>query len=1418
MDDVVKGLEVADRGKLIMACGTGKTFTALRIAEELAGVGKTVLFLAPSISLVSQSLTEWTKEATVPLRCFAVCSDTKVGKKREDEDMGVYDLAYPSTTDPYRLAHAVNRRGSADVMTVIFSTYQSIAVLHDARQDYDIASFDLIICDEAHRTTGVTLKGEDASQFTRVHDDSYIHASKRLYMTATPRLYTDSAKTKAQENDIILCSMDDEKLYGKELHRLGFGEAVERDLLSDYKVMVLAVDENTVSKAFQSQILDASNELGLDDAVKIIGCWNGLAKREPVAVVGGSGFGTDYEPMKRAVAFSRSIKDSKRITKLFSEILNYYPDGNEKTSDILRCDAEHVDGTFNVLVRNEKLSWLKENTGSDGQRVCRILSNAKCLSEGVDVPALDAVLFLNPRDSMVDVVQSVGRVMRKADGKKYGYIILPVGIPAGVEPEQALQDNKRYKVVWDVLQALRAHDDRFEAHINKLDLNKDSSDRIQVIGVGGGGDPEDLLSPTQLIMDLPVIEEWRNAIYAKVVQKCGSRKYWESWASDVANIAERQRTRITSLLATADSDHRQLFEDFLEGLRENINPSISEDSAVEMLSQHLITKPVFDALFENYSFRKHNPVSASLDAVIELLQDQELESDTQSLEKFYESVRARAKDIDNAEGKQRIVTELYDKFFKTAFPKTSDALGIVYTPIEVVDFIIHSANSALKAEFGASLSDQGVHVLDPFTGTGTFIVRLLQSGLIRPEDLENKYASELHANEIVLLAYYIAAINIEETYHGLTGGSYQPFEGIVLTDTFQMGESEGKWEGFLPENSERVKRQKATDIRVILGNPPYSVGQRDANDNNQNLKYGRLDSSIRRTYAELSTAVNKNSLYDSYIRAFRWASDRIKDKGIICFVSNGSFVDSNAMDGLRKTWTDEFSAICVFNLRGNQRTSGETSRKEGGKIFGSSSRTPIAITLLVKNPERSGPCKVFYRDIGDYLTREQKLGILKESGNIESVPWQEITPNESGDWINKRNDEFASFVPLNDAPNAIFAMRSNGVQTNRDDWVYNFSRTQLEANISRLIEFYNSQVETHWPTIYAAATSAEKKAQDLIDADPKKIKWTGGLIADLCRNRKGAFHKDQIGLSVYRSFVKTWLYYDQQFNHRYKEKFFPTVHHKNLAISVTGTGSTKDFSCLIVDTLPDLETISKGQCFPLYYYEKTQAQGGADKDLFDGIAESEMDVSGYVRKEAITDIALTDFCSQYQDTAINKEDILYYCYGVLHSPDYRTRFASDLKKLLPRLPLVEDFWEFSKAGRELAYWHLNYENIDPYPIDDPSVSDGSLNIRVERMRFGKGRDGKPDKSVIIYNSAITLSGIPIEAYDYQVNGKSAIEWIMERYQVTTNKDSGIVNDPNDYSEDSRYIIELLKRIVRVSLETNQIVKQLPGLLILSRAS
>jgi predicted helicase len=1452
VEKVMAGFKTADRGKLIMACGTGKTFTGLKIAEEFVKnspnhspnntspkTPATVLFLVPSIALLSQTLREWTAETSVKMQSIAVCSDAKASKRQADtEDMSIRDLAYPATTNAQEIADR-SRLFSTQIegellcdLVVVFSTYQSLQAIADA-QGKGLPEFDLILCDEAHRTTGATVQGQDESYFVRIHDQTFIRGKKRLYMTATPRLYGDNAKAKAQENDILICSMDDEELYGKELHRLGFGEAVNAGLLTDYRVMVLAVDEKYVSATFQRQLADTDNQLNLEDAVKITGCWNGLSKRMAIDANGEAIDASDRQPMRRAVAFSQSIKDSKRIIEMFSQLVKEYKQTHPQ-EEILECELDHVDGKQNVLERHAKLDWLKAETSGN---VCRILSNVRCLSEGVDVPALDAVMFLSPRGSVVDVVQSVGRVMRLAPGKKYGYIILPVGIPAGIAPEEALKDNEKYKVIWQVLQALRAHDDRFNATVNKLELTQERSPQLNVIGVTGNtsldgdGTTETIStsesSATQLSLHFPELEEWRNAIYAKIVQKCGDRRYWEQWAADVAKIADSHIWRIKALLESANSVHRQAFTTFLAGLHENINPNVTEDDAIEMLAQHLITKPVFDALFEGYSFTEQNPVSIAMQTMLNLLEGESLEKDTAKLTKFYESVRQRASGINKAEGKQKIIVELYDKFFRNAFPRMSDRLGIVYTPIEVVDFIINSADRALRQEFGVGLTSPGVHVLDPFTGTGTFMVRLLQSGLIKREDLERKFKRELHANEIVLLAYYIAAINIEETYHGLTfpqplapspnltegePREYQPFEGIVLTDTFQMFEGSGTlMETMFPENNQRVQEQKQQDIRVIIGNPPYSAGQGSENDGNKNLKYPQLDSRIAETYAKYSSATLKNSLYDSYIRAIRWASDRIQDKGIICFVSNGSFIDNNAMDGLRKCLVDEFSRVYCFNLRGNQRTSGETSRQEGGKIFGSGSRASIAITLFIKNPEHTGNCQLFYHDIGDYLSREEKLEIIRTFGGIGRIDWQVISPNQNHDWINQRDPAFDAFLSLGDKKDpttkTIFDVYSAGVKTNRDAWCYNFSRDAVAANMGRMIDFYNEQVDA-----YQALPGEKPSVDKFIDTDPKKISWSGELKEDLGKLRHHSFIPEQVIKGIYRPFCKQFYYFNKDLNNRLYQmpKIFPIAKRlhrsiaplENLVICTTAVGAQKDFSALIANVVPNLHFQHTGNCFPLYTYTKQSDLG----TLFATTNQPE-----YIRNENIPDAILTDFQTTYNDPKITKEDIFYYVYGILHSPEYKTRFAADLKKMLPRIPYAADFWAFCTAGRNLAHWHLHYETIEPYPLEEykENLFVEAQDYRVQKMSFGRNKG--VDKTTIIYNSKVKLAGIPLEAYEYKVCDRSAIEWIMERYQVTKDKASGIVNDPNNWSDDPHYIVDLVKRIVRVSLETVQIVNSLPSL-------
>lgn len=1463
-DKVLAGLQDADRGKLIMACGTGKTFTSLKIAETVAGKGKRVLFLVPSLALLSQSLTEWTQESDTPLHSFAVCSDSDVGKKRKKDDDTVqtftHELRYPATTEPKRLAAELAKRHDTQHMSVVFSTYHSIEVISHAQHKHGLAAFDLIVCDEAHRTTGATFDSEDESNFVKVHDTAFIRSSKRLYMTATPRIYGELAKASAEKDNVALCSMDDEALYGKELHVITFSEAVKRGLLVDYKVIVLAVEEAHVSRRLQGLLKDENNSLKVDDAAKIVGCWKALSKQGLAENLVG-----DSDAMRRAVAFCQVIEvqkgakthkvSSKNIAGMFQAVVEaYQASAGDEDMARLACEAEHVDGGMNASEKEAKLAWLKAEPAAE---TCRILSNVRCLSEGVDVPALDAVLFLTPRNSQVDVVQSVGRVMRNAPGKRRGYVVLPVVIPVGVEPHEALNDNQTYKVVWQVLQALRSHDDRFDAMVNKLDLIGKDVRKMEVIAVtdkiekkqrktegpknkdaGKGGftigEPTPKRYGKEDQTSLPFeIGEIEKAIYAKLVQKVGNRAHWEDWANDIAKIARTHIGRITAVIQDpANTRERAAFDRFAGELRADLNDSTTDADIVEMLAQHLITKPVFDALFEGYSFASKNPMSRAMQGVLDVLQEHRLDKEADTLQSFYDSVKLRAEGIDNAAGKQKIVVELYDKFFRNAFPRMTERLGIVYTPVEVVDFIIHSVAHILQTEFGQTLGSKGVHIIDPFTGTGTFITRLLQSGLITPAELPHKYKHEIHANEIVLLAYYIAAINIEAVYHGIVGGEYEPFEGICLTDTFQMYEKDDMVSALTVDNSARRKRQKKLDIRVIMANPPYSAGQTSANDNNPNVTYPHLDRRIADTYAEQSAMTSVKNLYDSYIRAIRWASDRIGESGVIGFVTNAGFLEANTTDGLRKCLAREFSSIWVFHLRGNQRTAGELSRKEGGKIFGSGSRAPIAISILVKNPTASQHGQIHFHDIGDYLSREDKLARVREIGSVANIPmaggWTSIEPDAHGDWLRQREADFDQFIVMGDkkggAPK-LFENFSKGVLTARDAWCYNAARSSVQENMARTIDFYNAEVRRVSELNRQAkeAGRAPLAVAQLINTDSTKGSWDVAQKSGVERGRFALFDAENIRQSLYRPFSKNWVYFDKFFNSRRYQlpQLFPEPTSQNIVITIKGNWRGEGQIALVVDSTPCDQPDGGVQCFPLYLYDDAD---DAD-DAADSVAQSALFEAGSTpacgrrRRDALTDEGLAHFNAAYPGQTISKEDVFYYVYGLLHSPDYLERYADNLGKELPRIPCVKtaaDFRAFSQAGRDLAELHLNYETVAKYPanIDDGGKKLTDIDYRVERMRYG--RQGKDkDLSTVHYNRRITVSGIPLQAYDYVVNGKPAIDWVIERQCVKTDKASGIVNDANDWATETmknpRYPLELLLRVVTVSLETMKIVRALPAL-------
>lgn len=1459
---VREGLASADRGKLIMACGTGKTFTSLAIAEELTGEGGRVLFLVPSIALLSQTLREWSADSSIPVRSFAVCSDSTVG--RQAEDASTIDLAIPATTNPERLANVLSKRvapiDGKTPMTVVFSTYQSLAVVAEAQQ-LGAPEFDLVICDEAHRTTGAKLAGEEDSAFVRVHDAAYLAARKRLYMTATPRIYGTETKKKAEDKGAVIASMDDSALYGEELFRLGFGEAVSQNLLTDYKVLVLTVSESKVAREFAEQLAQ-DGDLNIGDAARIMGCWNALAKYS----IDPEDFSQDPEPMKTAVAFAANIAASKRFARAcdsLSQELSARSGHHEGPS--IPVLAKHVDGQMNMMQRENLLAWLAGGANDeadaaemqggvegaeDPAQACRILSNARCLSEGVDVPALDAVMFLAPRKSQVDIVQSVGRVMRLAPGKKFGYIILPVAVPVGMSPEEALNQSKAFDVVWQVLQALRAHDERFDAMVNKIDLNTHKPDRVRIVDVtpgGGAGEDDGNGQPTaqQLAFNLTELTELREAIYARLVAKVGTRRYWEQWAADVATIAARHHERLRARLEVPEVARE--FSRFVDALRANLNESITEDAALDMLSQHLVSKPVFDAVFEGRDFTQTNPVARVMAQMLEVLDDAQLESETRDLDGFYVSVRERCAGIDNAAGKQRVITELYENFFSLAFKKTSEALGIVYTPIEVVDFILRGVDALLHRHFGVGVTQEGVHVLDPFTGTGTFIVRLLQSGLITPEDLLRKYTEELHANEILLLAYYIAVANIEVAYAEVSGRELEPFPGIILTDTFQMHEDDDALDQqIFTDNNDRALAQMSLDIQVIVGNPPYSAGQKSANDDNANVKYPTLDRRIEETYVARSDVQNKNALYDSYVRAIRWASDRIGKKGIIGFVTNGGFLDGNAAAGLRLCLGEEFTQLYVVNLRGNQRTAGELSRREGGKIFDSGSRATVAITFLLKDPAHRGPSEIFYHDIGDYLSRADKLRILEQS-SVDSLPWTSVLPDEHGDWLSQRDPRFVSWQSLGgkDEPGGIFALRSNGLKTQRDAWVYGSSMTQLQSRMSDMLAYYNT---------YAERRELPKQL------DSTRFAWTRAARNDAARGKSYRLGADRYYTAMYRPFFKQHLVFDRQINEMVYRipQTFPTPGHDNIGIVVSGLSANSPFSCFVVDEVLDLQLLSNGQFFPRWTWEPITGRHAADSGSVQGFdlealsgapvatagAPAPSDsharspyqgevLGNYRRVDNITDASLTRYRAAY-GPEVTKDDIFYYVYGLLHSPQYRQAYAADLKKMLPHIPLVqtrEDFVAFSTAGRGLADLHLDYESCDAMPVG--LVVDGD-NIPWERrrdidpplllvtkMRYG-GSQGKWDKTTLRYNAHVTLTGLPLEAQDYVIGSRSALDWLIDRYQVSTDKKSGIVNDVNDWMLEGAdggpdvgpqpyYLLELIARVTALSVRTQEIVEALPPL-------
>ena len=1374
-----------DRGQLIMAPGTGKTFTSLKIAEAIARDASkeqyTILYLVPSIQLLTQTLRGWNNDTEMTMSSMAVTSDRNAsrGSVKQDESnltIKASDIGYPATTSSKKVVEnylELMTRPKKELL-VVFGTYQSIDVLGEAQKE-GFPEFDLIIADEAHRTTGAKAFGDEASSFTKVHSDLNVKGIKRLYQTATPKLYGIEAKKKAEENSSVISSMDDENLYGSVFYRLGFGDAISQDILTDYKLMVLAVDETVVQKDMQKALADSENGLNIDDVGRIIGVWNGMIKRESFAdKVSG-------EPMRRAIAFSRTIEDSKRLSTQFENVVNEYLNSDEGYS----VNVRHVDGSMNALEKNEALDWLASDDIPEDS--ARILSNVRFLTEGIDVPNLDAIIFLSPRKSQVDIVQAVGRIIRKFEGKEYGYIILPIVVPAGETPETILDNNKTYDVIWQVLNALRSVDERFEATVNKLELNKQKPKNIQVIGVGGAPDDPNfndsyvkepiVAYQTELELEWETVE---GAIYGKIVQKVGDRRYLEDWSKDVADIARRHIQGIEFILEQ-NPDSKSAFDKFLHSLQHNINESIDQSQAIEMLAQHLITLPIFDALFGEYSFVKNNPVSSTMEQIVEELSQFGFEKEQKELQPFYDSVRLRAEGIDNAQAKQKIIITLYDKFFSTGFKSTTERLGIVFTPVEVVDFIVKSVDVVLRKHFGKTLASENVHILDPFTGTGTFITRtlhylksLMDSGEITFDDILRKYTQELHANEIVLLSYYIAAINIEAVFDEINGDEpYAPFEGIVLTDTFESTEIEDTLDDtFFGTNDKRLKRQQEKPITAIIGNPPYSFGQKDGNDDNQNISYPKLEQTILSSYVERSKAGMVGGMYDTYVKALRWATNRLEQDGVVAFVTNGSFIDSQSADGLRASLYDEFNHLYIFNLRGNALGQGDIRKKEGGNVFGGGTRTTVAVSILVKN--NSSSHELHYHDIGDYLTQKEKLALISDFEDISQLNWQKIIPDENNDWINRRDSNYLKYAPISGQNNSPFILSTIGVNSDRDTWVIGFSKEKILSNSKKLIDKYNEEVKIN-----------RGKNNKPMNFNPMETNWSRKLLRLYSNGEFLEFNPTRITQELYRPFTKKWLMYDRNIVEN-PGKFYSKWGESNLAIYITGGGTQKPFSVLVSNIILDKQTLGNGKGLMRF--------------------DNEVDETLLFQSNDNMNQTFAD------KLGLSLDETFAYVYGLLNSREYQEKYANDLKKDLARIPIVKNKEKYVEVGQKLMELHLNYEEVPVY--EDVEITPFvNPNYKVTKMRFAKKRDGNGksvnDLSVIIFNSDITISNIPEKAYKYVVNGRSAIEWIIDQYQVKTDRKSGITDDPNDYSDDEKYIFNLLLRIINVSVQTVDLINSLP---------
>ena len=890
----------------------------------------------------------------------------------------------------------------------------------------------------------------------------------------------------------------------------------------------------------------------------------------------------------------------------------------------------------------------------------------------------------------------------------------------------------------------------------------------------------DLTDPTQLIHTLETFFSHRPQEYTE----------WEEAVSQFKDRVPALGNGLAELIEKERGTNREFtaaFAAFHEKCRQSINPNLSEAAVGEMLIQHLLTERIFQTVFSNSEFTRRNVIAREIETVITALMSHAFsrEDFLHSLDPFYVAIERTAATIDDFSQKQGFLNTVYEQFFQGFSVEVADTHGVVYTPQPIVDFMVRSVEEILGTEFDRSLSDSGVHIIDPFVGTGNFIVRTMRE--ICPTALEEKYTTELHCNEVMLLPYYIASMNIEHGFYEATG-DYQPFEGICLVDTFDLAEDR-QLPLFAPDNTRRVEAQKETPMFVVIGNPPYNVGQVNENDNNKNRKYPMMDARVKESYAKASTATNKNALADPYVKAIRWASDRIGNEGVIAFVTNNSFLDNVAFDGMRKHLADDFDVIYILDLSGNVRKNPKLSGTTHN-VFGI--QVGVSINFFVKTRNNANSqAEIFYARVDEFWRKEDKYRYLDAKGHYRNIKWKSIIPDQRYTWLTEGlRAEFETFIPMGtketkaakgEAVDVIFRIYSLGVRTNRDAWAYNFNRNALTENMSGMIDTYNEQVFK-----WERRADRDANVDDFVVYNDAKISWSRDLKLDLKRGRIAEYTENKVRNSLYRPFTKSNLFFDRVMNEEVYifPSIFPTpeTETENRVICVGGYGR-KEFAILMSKSIPDLNFyVDPQQSFPFYTYDE----------------------DGRNRQENITDWALKRFRAHYRDEAITKWDIFHHVYAFLHHPDYRGRYQANLKRDLPRLLYTPDFWDFAKAGQRLGELHIGYEEVSEYQLAFIENREVPIDWRVEKMKLSK------DKTQLVYNDFLTLEGIPAKAFDYRLGNRSALEWVIDQYRIKTDKRSGIVNDPNR-ADDPRYIVKLIGKVIAVSLETVEIVEGLPDL-------